>query len=285
MEIWYEASDELSVAVRSPSGVWSKPVGPHQFIENHRLPSDTFLSVYNERYHTANGANRISIFLSPRLLGEIVGIEAGIWTVRLTGVEVRDGRFDAWIERDDPRPLGRDGEREVWLFPSFFAVASNVDRSSVSSLACGRDVIAVGNCDLDLEMVSPSSSQGPTRDGRPKPDVCAPGTNVSAARGFAGTEERQLWMTMSGTSMASPFVAGVAAHMLARQPTLTASQIAGIMRRTARPLPGIDYAWQDGAGYGEIQPLACVAQADRLFEAVDVMDEDDDRTEDVGGAR
>ena len=60
--------------------------------------------------------------------------------MRVRGVEVRDGRFDAWIERDDPRPLGRIGEVEAWRFPSYFTPRSNVDRSSVSSLACGHRV-------------------------------------------------------------------------------------------------------------------------------------------------
>ena len=59
---------------------------------------------------------------------------------------------------------------------------------------------------------------------------------------------------MTGTSMASPYVAGVAAHMLAREPRLTATQIVGIMRRTAQPLPGSDYKWQDAAGFGRIAP-------------------------------
>ena len=70
---------------------------------------------------------------------------------------------------------------------------------------------------------------------------------------------------MTGTSMASPYVAGVAAQMLAREPRLTATQIVGIMRRTAQPLPGSDYAWQDAAGFGRIRPDMCVKEAVRPF--------------------
>lgn len=270
LEIWYEAGDEFSVRVRSPSGVWCDPVGPGEFYENLRLPSETFLSVYNEPFHPANGANRISIFLSPRLKDRVVGIESGVWTVRLRGIEVRDGRFDAWIERDDPRPLGRLGESRAWLFPSFFSKRSNVDRASVSSLACGRHVIAVGNCDPASDRVHASSSQGPTRDGRYKPDIAAPGTDIPAARGFAGRDDDQLWVSMTGTSMASPYVAGIAARMLAREPRLTSSQIMGVMRRTAQPLPGSDYAWKDDAGFGVIRPEACLAHASTPFRARDL---------------
>ncbi len=269
LEIWYRAGDEFAVQVHSPSGEHTDWVFPGEYYENHRLASETFLSIYNERYHPANGANRVSVFLSPRLKGTIVGVEAGTWTVRLRGEEVRDGGFDAWIERDDPRPVGRLGEATAWLFPSYFALDSNVDRSSVSSLACGHGVIAVGNEDTATQRIHASSSQGPTWDGRTKPDIVAPGTAVVAARGFGSHDERGLWTSMTGTSMASPYVAGVAAHMLSIERRLTANQILGMMRRTAQPLPGADYRWQDDAGFGVIQPEKCVARVGQPFTSVD----------------
>jgi subtilisin family serine protease len=270
LEIWYEAGDEFEVRLRSPSGVWIGPVGPGTYVENRRLETETFVSIYNEQYHPANGANRISIFLSPRLKKPVVGIEAGTWLVRLRGVEVRDGRYDAWIERDDPRPLGRIGEVEAWRFPSYFTLRTNVDRSSVSSLACGHRVISVGNCEDAAERIHRSSSQGPTRDGRNKPEIAAPGSDIVAARGFSSPDRR--WVAMTGTSMASPYVAGVAAHMLAREPRLTGTQIVGIMRRTAQPLPGSDYRWQDAAGFGRIRPQACLEEVHKPFEPRDLDD-------------
>jgi subtilisin family serine protease len=277
LEIWYEAGDEFEVRLRSPSGVWTEPVGPNEYIQNRRLPTETFVSIYNERYHPANGANRISLFLSPRLRDAVVGIEAGTWIVRIRGREIRDGRFDAWIERDDARPLGRIGEVDAWRFPSYFTSRSNVDRSSVSSLACSHRVISVGNCHDLIERIHASSSQGPTRDGRYKPEIAAPGTDVVAARGFSSSTNP--WIAMTGTSMASPWVAGVAAQMLAREPRLTAAQIAGIIRKTAQPLPGSDYRWQDAAGFGRIDPRACLEEAPKPFLPIEL------KVEKPGGER
>lgn len=270
LEIWLSPQDRFAVSLRPPgSDEWIGPVEPQQFIENRQLHDGSFVSIYNELYHPANGANYISLYLSPFLTESgVVGIPAGRWTVRLHGREVRDGSYHGWIERDDPRKTGRVGQRETWRFPSFFAEDSNVDDSSVSSLACGNRVVSVANLDEAKERINITSSQGPTRDNRSKPDTAAPGTNVVAAKGFAGADD--LWVSMTGTSMASPYVCGVAGLMLAAQPKLTAAQIEGIIVRTARPLPGGSFKWQNSAGFGRIDPEACVREAATINERTDL---------------
>ncbi len=75
---------------------------------------------------------------------------------------------------------------------------------------------------------------------------------------------------MTGTSMASPFVAGVAGLMLATQRSLTAAQIRGILLRTSKPLPGADYNWRNDAGFGVIDAKACVAEASRIHRPKDL---------------
>ena len=267
MEIWYNPGDEIAVQIRSPSGEETEWVTPGAFLENWRTESKTFLSVYSERFIRANGANRISLFLSPKYKGQIEGVEPGVWRVRLRGERIRDGRFNAWIERDDMRPVGRIGESDAWTCPSYFTLDSNVDTNSLNSLGCSATVIAVANAEGRGDKINATSSQGPTRDGRPKPDIAAPGTDIVAARGFARGSEP--WVTMTGTSMASPYVAGVAANMLIQKPTLTAGQVLGIIHSTAKPLPGSDYAWRDDAGFGVIEEKACLDELHRVFQQVD----------------
>lgn len=262
LEIWYSPADRFGVQLRPPGMDWTRIIEPGQFIENHRLDDGTFLSVYNELYHPANGANYIAIYISPFLSEtDIKGARAGLWRVRLHGIEVRDGHYHAWIERDDPRRIGRNPDSRLWRFPSFFSEASNVDDSSVSSLACGQRVVSVANHDAARGRINITSSQGPTRDGRFKPDVAADGTEIRAARGF---DPDTAWVRMSGTSMASPLVAGVIGLMLGKNPKLTAAQIGGIIQRTSRPLPGGDFDWKNDAGYGVIDPAACIGEARAL---------------------
>jgi Subtilase family len=69
--------------------------------------------------------------------------------------------------------------------------------------------------------------------------------------------------TMSGTSMASPHVAGVAALVLSIKPTLTGAQVADILRQTARPLRdnAADPVPNNNYGFGCVDALAAVNRA------------------------
>jgi subtilisin family serine protease len=181
-------------------------------------------------------------------------------------LEIRDGRYHGWIERDDPLPL--EGGRYFW--PSYFSERSIVDSHSVSSLACGDRIVSVANLDELEQRINITSSQGPTRKGGLKPDVAARGTDVLAANGFG--QEQQPWISMTGTSMASPYVAGVIGLMLAAQPNLTAAQINGILKATARPLPGSTYEWVNDCGFGVIAPGACVEEARLAHARTEIKD-------------
>lgn len=269
MEVWYRSQDRLAVTIWTPSGHKVGPVAPGQFIENRQLPGGSFISIYNELYHPANGENYIAAYLSPFFGSSgVIGVPAGVWRVRLEGLDIRDGRFHAWIERDDPRRLGRSGNRDEWVFPSFFAKRSFVDTSTVSSLACGQRIISVSNLDEARGRIHHTSSQGPTRDERLKPDLAAPGTQIVAADGFQ--RDPNAWVAMTGTSMAAPYVTGVVGLMLSAKRDLTAAQIEGILRRTAVPLPGIDYRWQDNSGFGVIDPQACLDEAIKVSQRTDL---------------
>jgi subtilisin family serine protease len=269
-ELWYGPQDRFTVDLRPPGMDWLGEIEPGQFIENRHLPDGSFVSIYNELYHPANGANTISIYLSPQLSEPaVIGVRAGTWLIRIRGKEVRDGNFHAWIERDDPQEIGPLGPKALWRFPSFFSDKTNVDNSSVSSLACGERIVSVANLDEVRGLINISSSQGPTRDGRFKPDVAAPGTDVVAAKGFAGAND--LWVAMTGTSMACPYVTGVIGLMLAVQPELTAAQIRGILLRTSRPLAGADYNWRKEAGFG-------VIHADDAIKDAIIINQRNDRT-------
>ena len=111
------------------------------------------------------------------------------------------------------------------------------------------------------DRVSDSSSRGPTRfDLLAKPDLVAPGVNIVslAAPGsrlfteFAdlrveGSNHQPEYFTLSGTSMASPAVAGAAVLLLGQNGALTANTIKMSLQFTARIVKKTDVLTQ-GAG-------------------------------------
>lgn len=259
LEIWYQPQDRISAQVKPPGGDWLPAIEPGTFMQNIKLEDGTFVSIYNELYDPSNGLNRISFYLTPLMVRDrIVGVTPGLWTVKLIGTEIRNGTYDGWIERDDPVHRGNLAGTSIWRFPSFFAEGTNVNDSSISTLACGDRVIAVANLDEAGQAINVTSSQGPTRDGRYKPDIAAAGTAIWAANGF---DPDAPWVAKTGTSMAAPFVTSVAACMISINPNLTASQILGIVRRTANPLPDCDYSWRNDAGFGAISAADCLREA------------------------
>lgn len=104
--------------------------------------------------------------------------------------------------------------------------------------------------------VASFSSRG--EDGRPGtyPDLSAPGANITATctlllpiclTGVGGDGSPVYYATLSGTSMAAPHVAGIAAQVLQVAPDLTPAQVEQVLVSTAydRGLP----AFADGAGH------------------------------------
>ena len=91
LEIWYSSRDELAVTVSGP-GVHAVAVGIGEVAS-----IDTGAGEIGRAYHRAsdpnNGRHHVDLFLGTRA-------PAGVWNIGLTGVDVVDGRFDGWVERD-----------------------------------------------------------------------------------------------------------------------------------------------------------------------------------------
>lgn len=115
---------------------------------------------------------------------------------------------------------------------------------SIVSPPDGENVIAVGAVD-SAGRISAFSSNGPTSDGRIKPDVVAMGVDVYTAASYSFTYDTAGYSYSSGTSFSAPLTAGVCALILSVHPELTPEQVKEALKMTAdkKDSPGNVYGW------------------------------------------
>lgn len=168
-----------------------------------------------------------------------------------------------------------------------------------SGMSASSEAIIIGATDdhntinRTDDTIASYSSRGPRKsdnDGYPydelKPDVSAPGTNIwntdpcTTSEGCYGDAEDGGYEARgSGTSYATPAVAGVVALILHANPDLTPAQVKGILHQTSErrgpaSAPDLDPFWNRDFGYGMVDAYEAVKVAmelvDQDLDAVDV---------------
>lgn len=159
--------------------------------------------------------------------GEISLVVEGIqWVVarrRWYNIRVLNLSLGAAAEKGyQADPLSRAAEAAWESGIVVCAAAGNAGpkAGSITTPGIAPSLITVGNIDdrntVDRrdDRIVDSSSRGPTVDKLIKPDILAPGTNIVSLKPGGG------YVSYSGTSMATPFVAGSAALILEKEPRL-----------------------------------------------------------------
>lgn len=129
----------------------------------------------------------------------------------------------------------------------FVVAAGNAGSAeSIGSPGAAEQALTVGSVDDPSGELSYFTSQGPlSRSGALKPNVMGPGNDVTAARS-ADSGGEGAYIGMSGTSMATPHVAGAAAILLQANPDYTTAQLKAALASTA--VGGSYTAYQGGTG-------------------------------------
>ncbi len=132
---------------------------------------------------------------------------------------------------------------------------SGPDPYSVSAPGAADAALTVGAVDGSDRLAS-FSSRGPRLgDSALKPDLTAPGVDVLAARSQYAPEGDGSYLTMSGTSMATPHVAGAAALLANAHPDWTGTQLKDALVSTTKPT--VQYS-PFSAGSGRLDVAAAV---------------------------
>lgn len=165
-------------------------------------------------------------------------ITGGVWKIQLRGRRIKDGSYQLWL------PGGR-----VLNPATGFYYPKAEETLTIPSTAA--KVITVGAYDSRLNAPADFSGRGGGSLFYPKPDLAAPGVEITAPVPGGG------YGTVTGTSFAAPFVTGSAALLMEwgivrrNDPFLWGEKVKAYLRRGAQPLPGFDKYPDNQVGYGE----------------------------------
>lgn len=235
VQIWKDYVDEFDIQVIAPSGERTQVISKEGYIYRETL-GETDINIL---YGTPKPYSRFQeIYIS--LIPQNRYLDSGIWIINLIPKKVVNGRYDMWLPT-----RGSINKSTRFLKPD--------PDITLTIPSCTNKAISVGAYNSYNDTIASFSGRGFTREENlVKPDIVAPGVNIVSASNTGGTN------SMSGTSMATPFVTGSAALMMewgivrGNDRFLYGEKVKAYMIRGARKLPGLDRWPNQQAGWGAL---------------------------------
>lgn len=261
LDVWIARGDEVEISIEAPDG------------QRHPADGDevvTSAGVFEAHFQ------RDPINRDQNLTLQVVQGKANqVWKVHVEALTVRHGEVHAWAGNeggaanffdaagDDAYSIGMPATEERAIAVASFVSKNQFETSNGPST---DDGLVVGG-------LSSFSSRGPTRLGAQKPDIAAPGHFLTAALAASSKMANQKsfkalhdpsgrYISIQGTSMATPFVAGLVALLLEKEPKLTPEEIQQRLRITARRDQHTGRVWHPGFGFGKLDALELLAYSD-----------------------
>ena len=239
LQIWKDFVDTFQMVLISPSGTRHEITD--QQGKSQYMYGNTMIFVYNG-YPTPYNVRQEIYFSFIPMEGEY--IESGQWELQISPVDIRNGEYQMWL------PVSAGSNQETR-----FLEPDKVFTLTIPSTA--RNVISVGAYDVRYQTYADFSGRGDQKFCVNKPDLVAPGVGILAAAVGGGES------VLSGTSMATPFVAGSAALLMewgiirGKDPYLYGERMKAYFHRGARQMNGFRDYPNDEIGYGRL----CAAES------------------------
>ncbi|MBW4670288.1 MAG: S8 family peptidase [Cyanomargarita calcarea GSE-NOS-MK-12-04C] len=255
---WYSGNNQMEISLRSPNGF----VTPFQKIVVKGNPTqeytllDSRVQIVTPGPDPANGDH--NFFVQIRGTGPMP-VSGGVWQLRVRNTSSTEARLDVWT-LDDQSSVFFTGKsaQDTMKIGSPGAATSAVTVASYTTMVKYTDI---DNKDrevgLELDDISDFSSEGPLRNKAQKPDIAAPGAMIVSTQSSGAKFDRSVmvnskFVVMAGTSMAAPFVTGLVALLLQRDPKLDPAKVKELLRKNSsipkQPAGTYDNKW----GYGLI---------------------------------
>ena len=252
IQLWKQYSDQYRIYVIAPDGSYqelSAQSGKSVF-----SLGQTKILAYNGAPTPYSVNQEIYLELIPDLMENY--IESGIWQIYIEPVKVVTGQYYLYLP-------GRDGRNEGTGF------LSPTPQVTVTIPATSSKLLSIGAYDSKMQSYADFSGRGYADSKRTigvvtaglvKPDIAAPGVDISAP---LATGTGTGCAAFSGTSFATPIVSGSAALFMEwgivrrNDPFLYGEKIKAYLRAGARALRGEKEYPNDRVGYGAL----CVSQS------------------------
>lgn len=240
VQLWKSYTDTIQISLRSPSGQVIGPLANQPGAQRFRL-QDTELLIYYGEPRPYSSLQEIYFDFLP-----VDGyINSGVWRLELLGQDIVSGEYQMWLPS-----AGVLGAQTKFLRPS--------EQRTLTIPSTADKIITVGAYNARTLQYADFSGRGFVLEPwGGKPDLAAPGVNVVSTVPGGG------YGTLSGTSMATPFVTGSAALLMewgitkGNDPFLYGEKIKAYLQKGARPLPGFDQYPNPQVGWGAL----CVADS------------------------
>ena len=186
------------------------------------------------------------------------------YNIRVANISIGTGK-EEHISEDSELVHGVNALWDAGIVVCVAAGNNGPEPGSIGAPGISRKVITIGACDdnqavfLNGKTMKNYSGRGPTQFCIKKPDLVAPGSNITSCsyiwntkNGF-GVKKFQgqnngYYTVKSGTSMATPIVSGTVALLLGKYPEMTNREVKIRLKKSAEDL-GLPHAVQ---GWGKV---------------------------------
>jgi subtilisin family serine protease len=220
-------------------------------------------SIITGRHDKYTGVAPDTKLLNGKVLGDGGGgsessIIAGMEWAAAQGANVINMSLGSRFPSDGTDPMSLAVDRITAESGALFVIAAGNSGGAPGGPGAADAALTVGAVDHN-DQLAPFSSRGPrVGDDAIKPDITAPGVDIAAAKaahGGGGTPADETHVRLSGTSRATPHVAGAAAILADQHPGWKAGQLKAALMNSAKPDPARS-VFDQGAGRVDVAKAA-----------------------------